>query len=572
MNLLPRPRWGAATTIRIRLVVALAIALTPVLVLGAAQSVLAFNHQNLEVKSALQAGAQRSAAATAARMQAAEVLLQTIAPTSVGVSCAQRLRELITRLPDYANLIRFDDIGRVSCFAQSVPADPDRRNRAWFGRLRNAGRLTVVSQPAVAYAAEPAILVAVRSERPDGAFDGALAAVFPLTSLRPRLDDPSLPKGAEVAISDRYGHVLSTTQAAAFPDLPLSWIDRARHQNGALAYAHDRQGQQRVYSIAPLFGEELYVVLSAPSQGLLSWARLNPLSGFVFPLLAFALALATVMLVTEGAVIRWIAYLQRVAAIYARGRFTVRPLAAERAPPEIRDLAETLDTMAATIVARDTALRDSLAQKDGLMREIHHRVKNNLQVISSLLSMQERSLSDPAARQAMSDTRQRITALALIYRALYQGVDLKRVDLRPFLEELTAQLLSGELSPHPTIRTEVHADTLIIDPDKLAPLALFAVEAISNAQKHGLSSNGGLLRVEVSVMGPEAELTIGDDGGASCGQAATSADVLERKGVGRTLMSAFARQLRGKVVVEVNEMGGLTARLTFPTPEAGTDL
>jgi two-component sensor histidine kinase len=186
--------------------------------------------------------------------------------------------------------------------------------------------------------------------------------------------------------------------------------------------------------------------------------------------------------------------------------------------------------------------------------------------------MQERSLTDPAARQAMSDTRQRITALALIYRALYQGPDLKRVDLGPFLEELTAQLLVGEMAPHPTIATEMHADPLIIDPDKLAPLALFSVEAITNAQKHGLAAQGGLLRVEFSVMGPEAELIISDDGGTSRGHAPTSPDVVDLKGVGRTLMTAFARQLRGKVAVEANELGGLTARLTFPTPEAGTDL
>jgi two-component sensor histidine kinase len=230
------------------------------------------------------------------------------------------------------------------------------------------------------------------------------------------------------------------------------------------------------------------------------------------PLLAFVLALAAVLYATEQAVIRWIVYLRRVAAIYARGRFTVRPLQAERAPPEIRELAATLDDMAAGIVARDASLRDSLGEKDALMREIHHRVKNNLQIISSLLNMQQRALTDPAARTALNDTRQRITALAQIYRALYQGPDLKRVDLRPFLEELTALLLAGDMSTGGPIRTEVHADPLVIDPDRLAPLALFAVEAITNAQKHALAERGGTLTVDFFVRGEEAELAIGDDG------------------------------------------------------------
>jgi len=175
--------------------------------------------------------------------------------------------------------------------------------------------------------------------------------------------------------------------------------------------------------------------------------------------------------------------------------------------------------------------------------------------------MQQRALTDPAARAAMSDTRQRITALALIYRALYQGPDLKRVDLRPFLEELTAQLVAGEINRGPTVRTELHVDALVIDPDRLAPLALFAVEAITNAQKHAFAARGGTLALAFYVRGDEAELAISDDGDAG-------EDALTTSGVGRTLMTAFARQLRGRAEVVRNEAGGVTARLIFPTPAA----
>ncbi|HYD43873.1 MAG TPA: sensor histidine kinase, partial [Phenylobacterium sp.] len=198
-----------------------------------------------------------------------------------------------------------------------------------------------------------------------------------------------------------------------------------------------------------------------------------------------------------------------------------------------------------------------------LMREIHHRVKNNLQVISSLLSMQQRSLTDPAARSAMSDTRQRISALALIYRALYQGPDLKQVDLRPFLEDLTGQLISGETIRGSPVETQLDIEPLIIDPDRLAPLALFAVEAITNAQKHAFAGRGGTLSVTLKV-GEAAELSIADDGPA--GEQATGA------GVGRTLMSAFARQLRGYSGIDRNGSGGVTAWLVFPVDPAAPPL
>ncbi|HEX6860377.1 MAG TPA: sensor histidine kinase [Caulobacteraceae bacterium] len=563
MKPLKRPGWGPTTTIRVRLGVALAAALLPVLILGASQSVLSFRRDAEERQASLEAAAQRSAASARARMEAAAVLLETLAPGSVGIECAQRLAEVTRRIPGYANLIRFDRRGRVACAAATVPADPLRSTRPWFEMLSGGERLVVTSQPGISYAAEPALLAATRASDPRVGFDGALAAVITLSSLRPEMTDRTLPQDAEVAVVDRQGHYLSVTDREAFPGDVAPWVRRAADEGGFVGYATDAHNKRRVYSAAPLVRRDVFVILSAPARSLFSWAWLNPLSGIVFPLLAFLLALGAVFYATERGVVRWIAYLQRVAAIYARGRFSVRPVQAERAPPEIRDLADTLGEMAGTIVARDTSIRDSLGQKDALMREIHHRVKNNLQVISSLLNMQQRALADPSAKSAISDTRQRIAALALIYRALYQGPDLKRVDLKPFLEELTAQLLTGDTEPHGSIRTEVHADTLVIDPDKLAPLALFAVEAVTNAQKHAFNGSGGTLSVDFHVHGAEAELSISDNGGEQGAAEAVP-------GVGRTLMNAFARQLRGRADFESNPAGGTTVRLTFPTPEAGT--
>ncbi|MFA7263689.1 MAG: sensor histidine kinase [Caulobacter sp.] len=541
----------------------MALALLPVLLLGTGQSLLAFQREAADRQAVLQSAAQRSAATARARMEAAGVLLETLGPGAIGMDCSRRLADIRRRLPGYANLIRFDRIGRVACSAESVPADAARRDRAWFRRLAAGDTMVVTLDPGVSYASEPSLFTAARSYDPQTGFS-VLAAVIPLASLRPELEDRSLPRGSQVAVVDHEGRFLSVTDEKAFPLSVKSWIDRAGARGSYLGYGFDRHAVRRVYSAAPLVGDDLFVILSAPSAGLFSTAWLDPLSGIVFPLIAFVVALVAVFFAAERGVGRWIVYLQRIAAIYARGRFTVRALQAERAPPEIRELAETLDHMAATIVARDATLHENLDQKDALMREIHHRVKNNLQVISSLLSMQERALGDPAARMAMSDTRQRITALALIYRALYQGPDIKHVDLRPFLEDLIGQLLAGDMGgAH--IRTEVRADRLAIDPDKLAPLALFAVEAVTNAQKHALQGRGGTLTVDFTLRNGEAELAIADDGGGS----AAPPDAATTGGVGRTLMTAFARQLRGRCTLEPNTLGGLTARLVFPMPDAG---
>lgn len=561
--------WRSLRTIRVRLIAALAAALLPVLLLGVIQSAIGFDRERATLRQNLGFAAERSAATARTRMEGAGILLQTLAPGAIGYQCGARLAEVARHIPGYANLVRFDRLGRVDCAASFVPEDALRGQKSWFRRLEAGESLIISRDPGSAFVGEagatrtrePAVLAAVRAEAPDGRFDGAFAAVITLASLKPSVSDPTLPAHADVALADAAGHYISLTDAKAFTALPPNWRVQVRRNGAFVWYGADLLGQRRVYAAAPVAGDEVYVVLSARSPGILSWAWLNPLSGILFPLLTFALALATVSAATERVVVRWIAYLQRIAALYARGRLSVRPIQAERMPPEIRELAQTLEEMAEAIVGRDATLRENLAQKDELMREIHHRVKNNLQVISSLLNMQQRALTDPAARAAMSDTRQRITALALIYRALYQGPDLKRVDLRPFLEELTAQLLAGELSHGPAVRTELSLEALVIDPDRLAPLALFTVEAITNAQKHAFAGRGGVLRVTFRVRGQEAELDISDDGQAG-------EDALTTSGVGRTLMTAFARQLRGRAELKRNDAGGITARLLFPTPAA----
>ncbi|HEY7853254.1 MAG TPA: sensor histidine kinase [Caulobacteraceae bacterium] len=563
MNLPSRAGGWAAVPVRVRLILALVLALVPVLLVSGAESVIASRREVSEHQAELAGAAERSAATVRARIAAAEVLLQTLAPGSMGFQCASRLAEIRSRIPGYDNLIRFDSIGRVACSAAGAPADPDRRTRPWFSALASGVPMTVTTQAGKDFADHPTLLASVRAENAQGEFDGALTAVMDLGSLRPEILDRSLPQQSEVAITDAAGRLLSTTRAGAFPiDVASHLVGPAR--SGSLLWVEsDRRGEPRVYSSAPLVGREVYVVLSAPMQGVVSWAAINPFSAIVLPILAFLLPLAAVSFVAERGIVRWIAYLRRIAAIYARGRYSVHPLRAGSAPPEIRHLAETLDAMAQTIAARDAVVRETLGQKEDLLREIHHRVKNNLQVISSLLNLQERSLGDPAARAAMSDTRQRISALALIYRALYQGPDLRRVDLRDFLDELIAQTIMSESVRGAPIRTELEIETLDIDADHLAPLALFAVEAITNAKKHGLDHSGGVLAVKFKVSGDKAELAITDTGVSGAAPAKVG------EGVGRTLMTAFARQLRGEVKFIANRGGGLTARLIFPTPRAG---
>ncbi|MBN8528445.1 MAG: sensor histidine kinase [Caulobacterales bacterium] len=562
---LARPRFQG---IRFRLGVAMAFALLPVIVLAIVQMQTGFREQSEARAQSLRLAASRASLSAKARLDSTVVLLDALTPETLGPYCGPRLAALVQRLDGYIALYRMSATGAIMCssrapLASSTPAAV--RARSWFQRVR-AGEHSVIARAVSPRVTDvPAVIVAVRAERPMGRFDGAMTATIPLEILQPDVADPALPDGAEAALTDAHGNILVSTDPAAFAlkeGRLGGWVAHVRADSAGAALFETRvgSGERRVFSAAPLTGRDVYVVLSAPSPGLWSWAVLNPIGNLLLPLGAWLTAFAAVMLVSERVVVRWLHYLERIAAVYARGRFSIRPVQAVHAPTEIRVLADTLDDLAETITTRDKALLDALKEKDALMREIHHRVKNNLQIISSLLSMQQRTLRDEPARAAIGDTRQRIAALALIYRTLYQSADLRYADAHVFLNDLVGQLVASEALRGPLVTSSVQADSLIIDPDKLAPLALWLVEAVSNAQKHAFAGRGGRLQVRFRVQGETSVLEVEDDGPG------TSNDQAE--GVGRTLMGAFAKQLRGEAELIPAPGGGTIARMVFATPEA----
>ncbi len=522
----------------------MAVALLPFLILSAFQLQAEFRDQADQRREMLRLAAERSVADQQGRVRSTAALLELLALEGTGPDCGARLNAVDDRLRIYDGLARYSADGRLLCGSRgAAPVG------GWIDDLR-AGRRVVAAPTGDGTAG---VLIALRLERPPGAFDGATAVIVPLRELLPRRDIRSLPEGAEAALTTADGRILASTDAGAFADAPALQPPPADTGQAALV---ERGGH--VFVKASLIDGELHVLYSAPSPGLLSWARLNPIGALLLPLGVWLAAFVAVMLLSERFVIRWLDYLQRVAAIHARGRLSVRPVQAAAAPTEIRTLARTLDDLAEGVTTRDQSLIEALEEKDALMREIHHRVKNNLQIISSLLSMQQRSVEDASAKAALGDTRQRISALALIYRTLYQAEDLGRADMKDFLNALVGQMVADQAGRGQVIESSVQADSLIVDPDKLAPMALWLVEAVSNAQKHAFPYGGRTLAVRFSVDGDASVLEVEDDGPGLTPDAST--------GVGRTLMSAFAKQLRGETQITSGPMGGVLIRMTFLTP------
>ena len=260
---------------------------------------------------------------------------------------------------------------------------------------------------------------------------------------------------------------------------------------------------------------------------------------------------------------------------FAGGDYRHRPLVFAEAPRELRSVAASLYRMSNAVSERDRALREALEQQRLLAREVHHRVKNNFQVVMSLLSLQSSRLSDDNARRAIDQARRRISALALVHRQLYDTGELASISSRALLGALCEQL-----QPGPVIGSvvELHCDfdDVPLDIDNAVPLTLWMVEAVTNALRHAFpgSVNGqngpssGIVRAKFRFRDGTAELTISDNGiGIE-----TGTEVDDRTdGQGLRLIRALASQLGGTAEVRADDSSGTIATLRFvPRPTSAT--
>ena len=164
--------------------------------------------------------------------------------------------------------------------------------------------------------------------------------------------------------------------------------------------------------------------------------------------------------------------------------------------------------------AAEDRVKASLKEKEVLLREIHHRVKNNLQVVSSLLDMQARRARNKDAIDVLTESKNRINAMALIHAQLYESRDLAEINMKGFVNKLLLQLLQS----YPVKDTEITKTVSVADypvPISMAvPVGLIINELLSNALKHAFASrNEGKIEVRLTVSEEgKVNLTVSDDG------------------------------------------------------------
>jgi len=186
-------------------------------------------------------------------------------------------------------------------------------------------------------------------------------------------------------------------------------------------------------------------------------------------------------------------------------------------------------------------LRAALEQKTMLLHEVDHRVKNNLQMVGALISVQAGRIPDPAVRETLGEMLSRIEALATVHRRLYQADDVSRFDVAAFAKDLVTDLVGA--TGRTDIRIRLDLEPVEVPADKAGPVALMVNELVTNALKHAfVDDRPGTIGVTVKGSNGHLRLEIADDGvGLPGGELGSSS-------FGRKLVTSLSRQLQAKTV------------------------
>ncbi len=193
-------------------------------------------------------------------------------------------------------------------------------------------------------------------------------------------------------------------------------------------------------------------------------------------------------------------------------------------------------------------LVDRNKEKDTLLQEIHHRVKNNLQIISSLLELQTRKTTDPSTISIMQEGQNRVKAMSLIHKKLYQNEDLARVEFQAYVDDLTATLYQVFNSGNQAIDHQIEAENIYFDIDTAIPLGLIINELVTNAYKYAFDEVANpQLRIQIdSLQNGEYQLRVSDNGPGL----APDFNIKEVKSLGLRLVSRLTKQLLGTMEYE----------------------
>ncbi|MFG1299414.1 cache domain-containing protein [Xanthobacter sp. V3C-3] len=546
-------------SVRRRLVLVVLLALTPIALLNVIQGAAQLAAAESAARQRLLQHAVTAAASLQNILVSAENVLYALSNVeevrAAGPSCIATLRGATVSLPFAANIGVVDAAGVVTCTALPASVRNVSDEPWWSTAIARPG--FSIGGPMRSPGADTTVLVgALPLRRSDGRLEGALAMGIELGWLDNLLKQQTPPSAGIVAVFSQAGEELvsnSRAMSAALFDREL-FRGPLLPRGTALHESTDPSGTRWTFATAPLDRDGLTVAFALPSEQLFGWTFVTIAASLALPALIIALSLVALWVAVDRVILRWLLYLRRVTAVYAQGHYGFRPTRLDAAPSEFRVLGHAVENMAFAVRQRDARLRENLAEKTALVREIHHRIKNSLQVVVSLLSLYGSGIARGEDRRRFDQLRLRVNTLALVHRILYEASDGSQVRLRELMGEL-ASLIEGNADT--SVRIAVDADDARLPTDMAVPLALMMVEVVLNL---ALPAGGGSTEMTLSGHLADQRLHLG---------LRSAAGRVDEDAAAAGLAAGFASQLGGSLAWREGAGGSLIISGDFPCRTRG---
>jgi two-component sensor histidine kinase len=539
----------------------LALAVMPAAILAAADGVRTYTAGKREAERRFADGAVISAQAERDAFVGMRYAVSTLAASPGLVdfddpACDATVRAFDDAYPDYVLAVVVDLDGMVRCASM-----PDARGVALAGApgfsefVAHPGFTVAVARRGAVTGREVVVAAAPLLD-PDGELRGLVSTSLPVRTIEFLAPDPE--RAERRAIIDARGRPMIAADDETLDGAWLPPAERLRAELGAgarLLTARALDGDQRVYAVAPLIDDKAWLVAAARTRDIHAGIAAGALVPIATPFAMLAIAVLVAYFAIDRLVVQHVVYLARLTRAYGRGRLDLRPRATEAAPLEIAMLGEDLAAMAGRLEARQRDLKDAADANRVLLREVYHRVRNNLQMVASLLNFYGRRALGAAEREAMERIQSRVHAMSMVHELLYAADQPNRVRLDVLTRDI-AERLTG---PREDIRLDLAPveDTA----ERATPFALFVNEAIANAVAHADGATPGIL-VSLSPGDGGAYEFVVENG------AAVAVDQLSRDSIGRRLMGGFARQLRATLEETCADDRYRVALRAPPTPPA----
>ena len=328
-------------------------------------------------------------------------------------------------------------------------------------------------------------------------------------------------------------------------------LDSFAGKDAQVFTAKSTSGLERTYAVLPIIKNQLYI-MSSWKEDLGDAASPFGLKSTWFPILLWLAGLGVSIWAAEILVVRHVRSLNKSIASFARGKRRQTDLELVGAPLELQEMAHAYSTMTDDIMRNEASLEDEIHQKEVLLREVHHRVKNNLQLIASIMNMQMRQARSLEAKGLLKGLQERIMSLATIHRGLYQTTGLSDIYSQELLSDITRQTVNMATGPGRQVTLTTDFDDIRLTPDQAVPLSLLLTEALTNAIKYARGPDGTTPDLCVSLKQAsegKAVLEVVNsvtDAPVILGEGALNTST----GLGAQLLVAFAQQIGGTLTQE----------------------